>query len=76
MKEIIETIARALVDEPHVVSVNEVGGARTLIIELKVAKSDIGKVIGKKGQTAGALRVILNAVSAKTKKRAVLEIVE
>lgn len=76
MKEMIETIARALVDEPHVVSVNEVGGARTLIIELKVAKSDIGKVIGKKGQTAGALRVILNAVSAKTKKRVVLEIVE
>ena len=75
MKEIIETIARALVDEPDVVSVTEIGGAHTSILELKVAKSDIGKVIGKQGRTAGALRTILSAVSAKNKKRAVLEII-
>jgi hypothetical protein len=76
MKEIIETIARAIVDEPDLVSVNEVGGVHTSILELKVAKTDIGKVIGKQGHTAGALRTILNAVSAKTKKHAVLEILE
>ncbi|MCP4624505.1 MAG: KH domain-containing protein, partial [bacterium] len=55
MKEIVETIARALVDEPDVVSVTEVGGAHTSILALKVAKTDIGKVIGKQGRTAGAL---------------------
>lgn len=76
MKEIIETIARALVDEPDVVSVTEIGGEHTSILELKVAKSDIGKVIGKQGRTAGALRTILSAVSAKAKKHAVLEILE
>ncbi len=76
MKEIIETIARAIVDEPDVVSVTEVGGSHTSILALKVAKTDIGKVIGKHGRTAGALRTILNAVSAKARKHAVLEIVE
>ncbi len=76
MKEIIETIARAIVDEPDVVSVTEVGGAHTSILALKVAKTDLGKVIGKQGRTAGALRTILNAVSAKARKHAVLEIVE
>ncbi len=76
MKEIVERIARALVDEPDVVSVTEIGGAQTSILALKVAKSDIGKVIGKQGRTAGAMRTILNAVSAKEGKHAVLEIVE
>jgi predicted RNA-binding protein YlqC (UPF0109 family) len=76
MKEIIEIIARAIVDEPDVVSVTEVDGAHTSILELKVAKTDMGKVIGKKGRTAGALRIILSAVSAKTRKHTVLEIVE
>lgn len=76
MKEIIEIIARAIVDEPDVVSVTEVCGAHTSILELKVAKTDIGKVIGKQGRTAAALRTILNAVSAKAKKRTVLEIIE
>ncbi|MBR9979416.1 MAG: KH domain-containing protein [Desulfatitalea sp.] len=76
MKEIIEVIARALVDQPEVVSVNEVGGTHTSILELKVAKQDIGKIIGKQGRTAGALRTILNAVSAKEKRHTVLEIVE
>ncbi len=76
MKELIERIAKALVDEPDLVSVSEISGMSTSIFELKVAKSDIGKVIGKQGRTAGALRTILSAVSAKAKKRAVLEIVD
>lgn len=76
MKEIIETIAQALVDQPEQVAVNEVGGMHTTILELQVAKSDIGKVVGKQGRTAEALRTILNAVSTKERKRAVLEILE
>jgi hypothetical protein len=76
MKEIIQIIAKALVDQPDLVFVTEISGANTSILELKVAKADIGKVIGKQGRTAGALRTILSAVSAKEKKRAVLEIVE
>lgn len=76
MKEMIEIIVRALVDEPDLVSITEVGGMHTSILALTVAKSDIGKVIGKQGRTAGALRTIVNAVSAKTKKRILLEIVE
>jgi hypothetical protein len=76
MKEIIEMLARALVDEPDVVSVTEVSGAHSSILELKVAKTDIGKVIGKQGRTVGALRAILGAVSAKNRKGTVLAIVE
>jgi predicted RNA-binding protein YlqC (UPF0109 family) len=76
MKGMIEIIARTLVDEPDVVSVTEVGGVNTSILELKVAKTDIGKVIGKQGRTVSALRTLLSAVSAKTKKRTVLEIIE
>ncbi len=76
MKEMIELIAQALVDEPENVSVKEIEGPHTAIMELKVAKGDIGKVIGKQGRTVGALRVLLSAVSAKSKKRAVLEILE
>ncbi len=76
MKEIIQIIAEALVDQPDLVFVTEIGGANTSILELKVAKADIGKVVGKQGRTAGALRTILSAVSAKEKKRAVLEILE
>jgi hypothetical protein len=76
MKEIAETIARSIVDEPDMVSVAEIGGTHTSVLELKVAKTDIGKVIGKQGRTVGALRTILSAVSAKTRKRTVLEIVE
>ena len=76
MKKIIETIAQALVDQPDCVSVTEIDGLHTCIVELTVAKADIGKVIGKQGRTAAALRTLLCAVSAKGKKRAVLEIVE
>ena len=76
MKEIVEVIARALVDEPEDVSVTVIGGGHTSILELKVAQGDIGKIIGREGRTADALRTIVNAVSAKARKRAVLEIVE
>ena len=76
MKEMIELIAQALVDQPDRVSVKEVDGMHTSILELTVAKADIGKVIGKQGRTVGALRTLLSAVSAKAKKRAVLEVIE
>ena len=76
MKDLINSIARALVDQPEEVSVTEVEGNQTSVLELKVAKEDLGKVIGKQGRTARAMRTILSAASAKTKKRTVLEIVE
>ena len=76
MKEFIRTMAQALVDEPGEVSINEVCTAQTMIFELTVTKSDVGKVIGKKGRTAAALRTILNAVSAKNRKKVVLEIMD
>lgn len=76
MKDLIDYIAQALVDHPEQVKVTEVEGNQTTVLELKVAKEDIGKVIGKQGRTARAMRTILSAASAKIKKRAVLEIVE
>ncbi len=76
MRELIEYIAKALVDIPDEVSVSEVEGEVTSVIELKVAKTDLGKVIGKQGRTARAMRTILSAASTKLKKRAVLEILE
>lgn len=76
MKNLIEIIVRALVDEPDLVCVTEVGGTQIIIFELKVAKTDIGKVVGKQGRTAGALRTVLNAASAKMRRRALLEIME
>jgi len=76
MKELIEYIVKALVDDPGTVDIKEVAGDKITIYELRTAKSDIGKVIGKHGRTAGAIRTILNAVSARQGKRAVLEIVE
>lgn len=76
MKELITYIAKALVDNPDEVKVTEVEGDQTAVLELKVAKEDLGKVIGKQGRTARAMRTILNAASAKVKKRTVLEIVE
>jgi predicted RNA-binding protein YlqC (UPF0109 family) len=76
MKNLINTIARVLVDHPEKVSVTEVEGDRTSVLELRVAKEDLGKVIGKQGRTARAMRTILNAASAKIKKRTVLEIIE
>jgi hypothetical protein len=76
MKELIKFIAEALVDKPDQVEVTEVEGERTSVLELKVAKEDLGKIIGKQGRTARALRTILAASSAKINKRVVLEIVE
>jgi len=76
MKELIEYIAKALVDNPEEVSVTELEGQQASVIELRVAKEDIGKVIGKQGRTARAMRIILGAASAKMKKRSVLEILE
>jgi len=76
LKELVEYMARALVDKPEDVNVQEVDGEQTTVIELKVAKEDLGKVIGKQGRTAQAMRIILGAVSTKLKKRSVLEIIE
>ena len=73
MRELIDYIARALVDNPEMVEVSEVEGNQTSVLELKVAKEDLGKVIGKQGRTARAMRTILSAASAKIKKRTVLE---
>ena len=76
MKELIEYIAKALVDNPEDVYVSEVVGDQTSVLELKVAKEDLGKVIGKQGRSARAMRTILSAASTKLKKRTVLEIIE
>jgi len=76
MKELIKYIAQALVDLPEQVEVSEVEGEQTSVIELKVAKEDLGKIIGKQGRTARSIRTILSAASAKIKKRSVLEIIE
>ena len=76
MKDLIITIARTLVDNPEQVSVAEIEGNQTLVLELKVAKSDIGKVIGKHGKTIRSMRTVLSAVSGKAKKRVVLEVLE
>jgi predicted RNA-binding protein YlqC (UPF0109 family) len=76
MKELIEYIAKALVDNPDQVRVSEILGEKTSVIELAVAKEDLGKVIGKQGRTAKAIRTILTAASTKLRKRSVLEIVE
>lgn len=76
MKELVEFMAKALVDSPEQVNVAEIEGEKTSVIELSVAKDDLGKVIGKQGRTARAMRTILSAASTKVKKRAVLEIIE
>ncbi len=76
MKDLVTFIAQALVDNPDDVAVNEIEGEQTSVIELRVAKDDLGKIIGKHGRTAQSIRTILSAASAKHKKRAVLEIVE
>jgi predicted RNA-binding protein YlqC (UPF0109 family) len=76
MKELVKFIAQALVDHPEQVQVMEIEGEQTSVIELKVAKEDLGKVIGKQGRTARAIRTILSAASTKIRKRAVLEIIE
>lgn len=76
MKLLIEDIAKSLVDKPEDVSVSEVEGERTTVYELRVATTDLGKVIGKQGKTARAMRTILSAAGTKLGKRCVLEILE
>ncbi len=76
MKDLIKHIAQALVDNPKQVTVTEIKGGNTSVLELKVAQEDLGKVIGRQGRTARAMRTILSASSAKLKKRTVLEIIE
>jgi predicted RNA-binding protein YlqC (UPF0109 family) len=76
MKELIETIVKSLVDQPDEVRINIIKGEKTSVIELSVAKDDLGKVIGKQGRTAKAIRTLLTAASTKLKQRAVLEILE
>jgi len=76
LSKLIETIARCLVDFPDQVSVHEVVGENTTVLELKVAKEDLGKIIGKQGRTAQAIRTVLNGASTKLRKRTVLEIIE
>jgi predicted RNA-binding protein YlqC (UPF0109 family) len=76
LKDLVEFMAKALVDYPDKVEVNEIVGEQTTVVELKVSKEDLGKVIGKQGRTARSMRTILNAASTKLHKRSVLEIVE
>lgn len=76
MKELLELIARALVDRPDDVVVTEVEGEQTTVLELRVAQEDLGKVIGKQGRTARSIRSILAAAGMKLKKRVVFEIIE
>ena len=76
MKDLLIRIAQELVDDPEQVQVTEIVTAQTTVLELKVAKSDVGKIIGKQGKTANAIRVVLNAASGKARKRYMLEIVD
>jgi predicted RNA-binding protein YlqC (UPF0109 family) len=76
MKELIEYIAKALVDEPDSVSVDEIGGGKTIVYELRVGKGDMGKIIGRGGNTVNAIRTIVTAASMKKGMRGILEIVE
>jgi uncharacterized protein len=76
LRELVEYVSKALVDYPDQVHVKHIEGEQTTVLELKVAKDDLGKVIGKQGRTARAIRTILNGASTKLKKRTVLEIIE
>ena len=76
LSDLIGYISKTLVDYPDEVNVTEVAGQQTTVLELRVAKSDLGKIIGKQGKTAHALRTILTAASSKLRKRSVLEIIE
>lgn len=76
MKELLETLAKALVDYPDEVSVHEVEGEKSIILELKVSKEDIGKVIGKQGRIAKAIRTVIKAAAVKSNRRVVVEILQ
>ncbi|HOV27562.1 MAG TPA: KH domain-containing protein [Pseudobacteroides sp.] len=76
MKELLEFIAKSLVDEPEMVSVNEVEGEQSVILELKVAKDDMGKVIGKQGRIAKAIRTVVKSAAVKENKRVEVDIIQ
>ncbi len=76
MKDLLEFLVKALVDDPSEVNITEITGDKVTLFELRVSKNDIGKVIGKRGRTASAIRTIINAVSTKQGKRAEVEIIE
>lgn len=76
MKELVEFVVKSLVDKPDAVSITEVEGEKALVLELRVDQADLGKVIGKQGRTAKAIRTILNASGVKSGKKAVLEILD
>jgi hypothetical protein len=76
MQELVETMEKALVDYPDQVELTEIGGGETIVIELKTAKEDIGKIIGKKGRNVQAMRTILNGASRRLRKHVVLEIID
>lgn len=76
LKSLVEYVAKSLVDHPDLVDVNEIEGEKTTILELKVAEDDLGKIIGRHGRTAKAMRTVINAAATKERKRAVLEILE
>ncbi len=76
MKELLEYIVKSLVDQPDAVKITEVEGERTSVIELSVAKEDMGRIIGKQGRTVTAIRTLLNAAATKNKKRTILELIE
>ncbi len=76
MKEILESIAKSLVDAPNEVQITEIDGEKTVIFELRCNAKDVGKIIGKSGKTVGAMRVILNSMAAKQGRKAMLEVVD
>jgi len=76
LKELIKHIIQALVDHPEQIAISEVEGKQVTVLEIKAAKEDLGKIIGKQGRNAKAIRTILNAASAKSKKRTIMEIIE
>jgi predicted RNA-binding protein YlqC (UPF0109 family) len=76
MKDLLNQIVKALVDNPEQVQITEIEGSQTVVLELRVDKSDMGKIIGKQGKTANAIRTLLNAASGKAGKRYILEIVD
>lgn len=76
MKELLESIAKSLVDNPENVSVNEIEGEKSLILELRVADEDMGKVIGKQGRIAKAIRTVMKAAAVRNNKRVVVEIIQ
>lgn len=75
MKELVEFMARSLVDNPEAVTVNEINGEQSIILELKVAPEDMGKVIGKQGRIAKAIRTVIKAAAVKQNKRVIVEII-